>query len=516
MKSSKPLLTFKKVTVRAGEREILKDFSLSLQSNEHWAIIGPNGSGKSTLVKAIWGGATISRGEITLHFAEKNKHHPASNKHLIGYVSFELHQNLLEQEEMLDSLREYAGRHDEFTTGQDVFLSGVKAKNTTKKTEAIIQKIGIKKLLAKNINALSTGEMRKILIARSLFKNPKLLILDEPFDGLDIASRRSLQTTIGKLIKSDVKVILIAHRLEEINPAITHILMMKEGKIFYAGEKAGVLNNKNISRLYDTNLKVQKTKGYYQMSYVMPKSAAKQLWSAKKSRPGKIALPLISMENVSVKYSGKTILSKLTWQMGTQENWCILGENGSGKSTIVKLITGENVQGYANQIHLFGKRKGSNESVWEIKKNIGVVSSEVQVQYRKNMLAFDVICSGFYDSIGLYKFPSEKEKTTAQKWINLLAIKDLIDANFATLSYGQKRMVLLARAMVKTPRLLIVDEPCYGLDIANRARILNIIERIGQTATQILYITHHEEEILPCITHILKLEKGKVIFQGTV
>jgi molybdate transport system ATP-binding protein len=196
------------------------------------------------------------------------------------------------------------------------------------------------------------------------------------------------------------------------------------------------------------------------------------------------------------------------------ENWAILGPNGSGKSTILRLIMGENLQGYSNQVMIFGRRKGTGETLWEIKKRMGVVSSELQIQYRKKMSGYDVIASGFYDSIGLYQYPTKEEKIVVDGWIDLLGIGDIAKEPYHRLSYGQKRMILLARAMVKPPLLLMMDEPCHGLDLLNRRRILNIVEMIGETKTNILYVTNHKEEILNCITHVMRLQKGKVLSQG--
>jgi molybdate transport system ATP-binding protein len=223
---------------------------------------------------------------------------------------------------------------------------------------------------------------------------------------------------------------------------------------------------------------------------------------------------LIEMRDTTVQYHGLTVLNHLNWVMRRGENWAILGPNGSGKSTILKLILGDNLQGYANQVILFGRQKGTGETLWEIKKRIGAVSSELQVQYRKKMSAYDVIASGFYDSIGLYQYPTEDQKKIVDQWIRLLCIEDIAGQPFHQLSYGQRRMILLARAMVKSPVLLIVDEPCHGLDIPNRKRVLDILERIGHTQTNLLYVTNHKEEILDCVTHVMRLQKGKVLSQG--
>jgi molybdate transport system ATP-binding protein len=220
------------------------------------------------------------------------------------------------------------------------------------------------------------------------------------------------------------------------------------------------------------------------------------------------------MKDTTVRYGDLVVLDRVNWAMGRGENWAILGPNGAGKSTLVKLILGENLQAYANPIFLFGQRKGSGESIWDIKKRIGVVSADLQVQYRKRISAFEVIVSGFYDTIGLYQAPTSPQKEIASRWVDFLDIKELAKEPFNQLSFGQRRMVLLARAMVKSPVLLIADEPCHGLDISNRIKILRVLEKIGRTNTRLLYMTDRAEEILNCITHVMRLDRGKVVRQG--
>jgi molybdate transport system ATP-binding protein len=197
------------------------------------------------------------------------------------------------------------------------------------------------------------------------------------------------------------------------------------------------------------------------------------------------------------------------------ENWAILGANGSGKSTLIGLITGENLQVYANDIELFGKPRGTGESIWDIRSRLGTISAEFQIQYRKTITAYQVICSGFFDSIGIYRHCSQSQYEMARQWIGFFRIDHLVERRFDHLSYGQQRMVLLARAMVKSPDLLILDDPCDGLDPVNRERILAVIQRIGaETPTDIIYVTHHGSEVLACVTHLMVLEKGKVTEQG--
>lgn len=520
MRNPKPFLTADNITIRLRDKLILQGSFWQIKNDEHWAILGPNGSGKSTFVRSLWGGAPLRGGRITYDFSKKEPPpHLTPPKEAIGYVSFEMHQRLVEQEELQEELRDYAGKKEEVTSGQDVIFSGILANRpvTAEDQERLLataERLQIGHLLPRSILSLSTGEMRKILIARALIKSPQLLILDEPFDGLDEAARESLAVAINRLMSGPLRVILVAHRLEEIVPNITHVLFVKNGQLSVQGPKEKVLNSENLSSLYGCNLRLGKNNGRYSLSFGLEKN--EKIDGA--ALPGQVFedLPevLIQMKDTTVRYGDVIALNRLNWLMKRGENWAILGPNGSGKSTILKLILGDHLQGYSNQITLFGKRRGSGETLWEIKKNIGAVSSELQVQYRKKMSAGDVVASGFYDSIGLYQSPTAAQTRMVDQWVEFLNVGDIAREPYPELSYGQKRMILLARAMVKSPALLVVDEPCHGLDIPNRRRVLKILEKIGKTKAHLLYVTNHQEEILNCITHIMRLQQGKVLGQG--
>lgn len=515
---AKPFITLDRVTLRLGERLILPETSWQIRADEHWAILGPNGSGKSTLVRSLWGGVPLRSGRILYEFASgPGKGVPPKER--IGYVSFEMHQSLMEKEELEQELREYAGKKDEVTTAEDVIFSGILAgRPLTGEDERRLAEVAglleIGSLLDRPITALSTGEVRKTLIARALLKEPRLLILDEPFDGLDEGARQALAASIQKLMGGPMRVLLVAHRLEEVVAPFTHVLFIREGRIFLKGPKEEMLTSENVSRLYGCDLRVVRHNGAYALGSAPEEGPPLQGAPPPGAPRGDVPESLVEMKDTTVRYGETVVLDGLTWSMRRGENWAILGPNGSGKSTILKLILGEHLQGYANRIRLFGRPKGSGETLWEIRKQMGVVSPELQVQYRKRMSAFDVIASGFYDSIGLYRHPTEEQRETVGKWVRLLMIGDIAKEPYHQLSYGQKRMILLARAMVKGPALLIVDEPCHGLDILNRRRILKILERIGRTQTSLLYVTNHREEILACVTHVLRLRRGRVLRQG--
>ncbi len=518
--AGKPFLTLENINVRLRDKIVVQDGSWQLKDNEQWAIMGPNGSGKTTLVRSLWGGAPLRSGSIHYDYAGAHSFtDPSSCRGTIGYVSFETHQSLMEYEAGEEEFRAYAGQGEVGTTVREVIFSGILGQRPLtsadeEKLPEIAALLEIEDLLSRGVATLSSGELRKTLIARALMKSPRLLILDEPFDGLDEKSRISLEASINHLMTSLVRVILVVHRIEEIIHGITHVLFLKEGRIFLQGSKEEVLTSARISELYGCPLIVEKNHFHYFIISPPPSSKEEKAWKLPGPEIQEIPEVLIEMEDTTVQYGDQVVLDHVNWTMKRGENWAILGSNGSGKSTIVKLILGDQLQGYANSISLFGKPKGSGETLWEIKKYIGVISPEFQLQYRKRIRADEVIASGFFDSIGLYHYPTAEQKEVVRDWVALMHIGHIARKPFDQLSYGQKRLILLARAMVKRPLLLVMDEPCHGLDIPNRRRILEIIEKIGTTHTHLLYITHQSEEVLDCITHILKLEQGKVVCQG--
>jgi molybdate transport system ATP-binding protein len=204
------------------------------------------------------------------------------------------------------------------------------------------------------------------------------------------------------------------------------------------------------------------------------------------------------------------ILKNINWEINNGENWAVLGPNGAGKSTLVKLILGDHPQAFANDIKVFGKKIGANNSIWDLKKKIGLISNDLLYKHNKLITVMEVLYSSFFDSIGLYQKPNLNQINETKSWIQKFNLEDLADKRFDELSFGQKKIILIARALIKSPKLLILDEPLHGLDQINRQRVLNLINLTAKSDTNITYITHNEEELIPAINRKLYLKRGEV------
>lgn len=466
------ILSFHNVGVVMNGQVIIEELSFDIHESEHWVILGPNGSGKSTLVRALFGGVPVTAGTVNT----------ALLKQEIGSVSFELLQKMLEQE--------HDAVPDQNLTARAIMLSAVPKLPPALREQRLMEmthQFRLQGLLKKPFQVLSTGERRKMLIVRALMKNPKLLILDEPFDGLDPSARKTLKTLIEKLFHLNMTVILVTHRFEEISDAMSHAILIREGSAVAIGKRHDVLTEQNLKKTFDH-------KSDHESFDIVLDHHGQSLDPS---------IPLVDMRQVTVQYGKKIVLKDFHLKIMPGQHTAILGPNGSGKSTIVRMILGENPQAYANDIWLFGKKKGSGECVSEIKGKIGSVSDEFQLQYREEMSAFDVVLSGFFDSVGLYRKATEEQRKRVFALAKHLQMTELLNRPFRMLSYGQKRMVLLLRAMIKPPSLLIVDEPTHGLDMPNRKRILHVLQSVTKTGITLLMVTHHEDELVEGIVQVM-------------
>jgi molybdate transport system ATP-binding protein len=484
--------------------------------DQHWAVIGPNGSGKTTLAKAICGQVPVIGGRIVHHFVKDGS---LPSKH-IALVSFDTQERTLKREGQFYQARWNLGPRDHtLSVAEYLSESNVRRINpyqvvqeTTDPAaflayrEQIVDMLGIHPLLARGLIQLSNGERRKVSLARALLKRPRLLILDNPLTGLDSNFRHRLRRIMDELMQGAMRIVVITTRADEIPPGITHVLKVDQTRVVAQGRREEILHTGTSPEGYPGDApgpvsgSIPRTRG-------LP--PAYSLCRVDEKRPD--SRVLVRMRGVDVSYGSTEILSGIDWTIRRGEHWALLGPNGSGKTTLLSAILGDHPQAYANDITLFGRRRGSGESIWEIKQHIGHVSPELQIYYPKHFSCLDVVCSGFFDSVGLYTRCSPQQRRAAEQWIQQLGLRSGSGARFAAISEGEQRLVLLARALVKNPLLLVLDEPCQGLDGNNKRQILQVVDAIGeQLDTSIIYVTHDTDDLPQVITHVLRLDAGRI------
>lgn len=448
-----------------------------LMPGEHIALVGPNGGGKSRLVDIITGRWPLLMNEVKYHFEHASSDLVSDN---IKYITFR------------DSYGDADGSYyyQQRWNSQDMEVTPLvsellpEAKDEAWK-EKLFALFGMDVLVDKHIVLLSSGELRKFQLVKALMNRPCVLILDNPFIGLDASARDLLTNLLETLIaNTHLQVILMLSREEEIPEFITHVVRVNE---LVCGDKR-----------------------------------QKESWEHKVDVPGVLRYALsdnngkddttpeiVRLNKVSIRYGERTILNELDWVVRKGEKWALTGDNGSGKSTLLSLICADNPQSYACDISLFGRKRGTGESIWEIKKHIGYVSPEMHRAYLKNLPVIDIVASGLHDSVGLYVRPKPEDKSACEHWLMMFGIMDLKDRSFLQLSSGEQRMVLLARAFVKEPDLLILDEPLHGLDTYNREKVRGIINSYCQDKSiTLIMVSHYEEEFPECITHQIHLKRN--------
>jgi len=495
-RQSHPLVSLRNVALFQNGRRVFENTNWQIYRDQRWAILGDNGSGKSTLVRALSGRVPVVEGDLVYHFCE--------GKRRVAHVSFDAHRVALQRESFFYQSRWNAFVDDALmpvssflSAGSTSHLSayrvdqvGPDGQALTARMHEVVDLLGIHALLDKNVTRLSNGEMRKVLIARGLMRAPRLLILDNPFTGLDDAFRRRLTEVMEHLTATGLGVMVTVSRWQEIPADTTHVLVVEGNRVKALGEKDTVLAN---------------------AASQPPTAKSRSLRPRATGHNDASAHALVELDRVTVTYRGTRILQDMSWVIHRGEHWALLGPNGSGKTTLLSLILGDNPQAYGNNVRIFGQRRGSGESIWELKRQIGFVSPEMHVHYPWEVSGLHVVCSGLYDSMGLYRHPKPADVRVACDWMQRLEIDHLADVPFGRASHGEQRLLLLARAVVKRPALLILDEPCQGLDGINRARVLAMIDDIVDHSDATLIFVTHDADELPCaITHALRLRDGRV------
>jgi len=462
------------LSVKLQGNTLLDGISFSLQLNQHLAIVGASGSGKTTLAKALCGkvfhqGTVEFSGKLTINFVEQHYHFKTRSNtqdfyYQQRYNSFDNNDALTVEEE----------------------LQLVSTDET--KIDSLLSELQLDHRKQSPLLHLSSGEHKRFQLIKALLSHADILILDEPFVGLDITSRKKLNNILSTVAVSGTQIICITDA-NEIPHCITDIAYLEQGRLKQ-------FTTKEIFELSKQNLFAE-----YQPVYSFPAVTHKE---------EKQFSNAVRMKNVSITYGEKKVLSNINWTVKQSERWLLRGHNGAGKSTLLSLIYGDNPQAYANSIYLFDNRRGSGESIWDIKKNIGYVSPELQWYFDTNTTVYHAIGSGFYDTIGLFRKLTPEQHNIIEQWLDLLRLSHVTHKPLSTISASEQRLTLLLRALVKDPPLLLLDEPCQGLDEKQTLHFVQLIDDLCiQLNKTLIYISHYDNEIPSCIDKVIELKEGK-------
>lgn len=456
-----------------------KPIDFCLCEGEQMAIVGPNGSGKTLLVNTIVGRYPLLMNEVHYDFGDAEGRMVYEN---VQYITFR------------DSYGDYDPHYyyQQRWNSQDADLSPT-VRDTLVFDEAgeeILRGFAIDALMDKQMVMLSSGELRRLQIAKALLTRPRVLIMDNPFIGLDADMRAQLRMLLMQLVREyGLQLVLVLSREDEVPDFITHIVPVCARVV---GEKVAYVAPSN------------EVEGA--MPTVDMPSALTTSCVASEGGDAEEDDVVIAFRDVTLRYGERTIFENLNWEVHRGEHWALMGRNGSGKSALLSLVCADNPQSYANDISLFGRRRGTGESIWDIKRRIGYVSPEMHRAYLKDLPSIEIVASGLHDSIGLYVRPRPEQMGVCKEWMRVFGIEALAERTFLTLSSGEQRLVLLARAFVKDPELLILDEPLHGLDTAHREAVRGVISQFcARPGKTLVMVTHYPEELPVGITHCKKL-----------
>lgn len=457
---------------------ILDDVSFELRAGERWALVGANGSGKSMLLKMIRGDVwpTPTGRERRSYRLEGRARDSAPAKHRIAYVGSERQDKYVRYDWDLSVMQVV-------TTGlfdEDIPLTKPTGAQRAK-VERTMRRFGVWSLRSRKFLALSYGQRRLTLVARAFVSDAAVLLLDEVFNGLDVKAKAKLRKAL-EAPRERHAWIITSHRAEELPANVTRMAYMAGGRLSVGKPHAGDAVRKRDRAVPTRAKRAQRTEWLFRIS------------------------------NADIFRDYRPVIRKLEWTVNRGESWAILGANGSGKSTLLNLIHGDMHPALGGTIERQGVPFGTHIETW--KHRVGWVSPELQADHYLAKSLEEIVISGRYSSVGLNDAPTRADRQAAARWLRFFDIEHLRDRGPRQVSYGQMRLALLARAMVNDPELLLLDEPCTGLDGDVREHVLEVLQKIAEAATQLVMAVHDVGDIVPAIQHVLKIGKGGTVTLG--
>lgn len=474
-----PVVHIAQLNLQYAGEVVLDKLDWQTYPGECWLIGGKSGSGKSSLAKVL-AGIEKADGVVKIN-VDRQSALPARVLYVSNWYQFTnlegdrnfYYQQRYNKQQKNDTLTVYA-ELAAYAESEGLSFADL---------EQYLVLFEFADLKGTQLIELSSGEHKKLQLIKALWLKPQLLIVDEPYTGLDKASRKKLNAFFDELAASGVQLILITNE-QHLPRCVNRFAEIENGRMKQVA---------SVQALSADSGRRQQTLPLFL-----------------REAPASPADTMVHMENIHVRYGDKVVLNGIDWTVRAGEKWLLQGHNGSGKSTLLSLITGDHPQAYANNIHLFGHPRGSGESIWEIKERIGIISPELHWYFDKTARVWQAIASGFYDSIGLFRQVSYEKQQKINQLLAFFELTEYKDRLVTTLPLGKQRLVLLARTIIKNPPLLILDEPCQGLDRAQTTLFNAVVDELCGFGKTLIYVGHYETQLPDCLEKKMILEKGEV------
>ncbi len=455
--------------IRHLHHPLLSIDELTVTTGQSWCFYGSGRSGINEFLGLLEGKREIDAEALDI---------PSSQT----VISFNIQQDIFEDEIRNDD-SDFLDRPDPGTLAHEFLPADAL-------DSPIIDAFDLRASLNTGYRQLSSGQGRKLLVLQAILSGAQTIVIDSPYDGLDPLACIELDQAFQALDRKTLRILVLVRNLQDIPQWCDHLAIFEQGTLNSGTrtimlERATKLANDSTT-LFDT-------------TSFTTKAATSE---------GDTDTPLIALTDGRARYGENTILTGLNLSVNDGQHTLITGPNGCGKSTLLHIFTGDNPNCYSNDLQLFGKQRGTGESIWELKKKMGIVSPEIHRNYRVPGSALHVVLSGLFDSIGLYQHVSSGQKRDAMNWLSAIDMAEQAQTPFRQLSYGDQRLVLIARSLIKMPPLLILDEPTQGLDSGARHSLLDFLEKISRgTGTTILYVSHREDEYRSFFKQHIRLER---------
>lgn len=491
------LLKLSNVFVRKFDNPVLDNISWEVNEGEQWAIVGGNGAGKSVLLETLAGRLMPRSGKVERKATMELVAADYSFNRVVRSAAQYYQQRFQSQDaEIAPTVREVLTNQLKpvgTVNNESVRLAPSEVSDAD--LDAVASLLSLTHLLDHPFVTLSNGETRRMLLATSLLKKTGILLFDYPFTGLDVFSRQVLKEAMASMTNAGKTIILVTSP-EEIPDFITHVLELENGRV--ASSQALPEWQKK-----ESGFETRRDKPAVDFGLL------KQLGEP----PGNDFDYAFRLNSIRVVYDGRAVLDGVSWEVKKGERWSLSGPNGSGKSTLLSIITADHPQRFANDFEIFGRPgRGRGFSMWDIKQRIGHVSPELHLYFPADTSVYKAVASGFFDATGVYfrKINAVQEERILLV-ASILKIEDLLGKTFRNISRGEQRLVLLARALVKNPPLLILDEPCQGLDLATTEYFRQTVDAICAISSHtLIYVSHYPNEIPSCVKRSISLKEGKV------